>query len=190
MKLMKIEELKRLITGIVEKNKEIGESLYFSASFTDKYELGSFDVEEKHGIKDVLENISKLLELRIFNNAVELKATREHMGIGELSVRTIDESVEGWLKEITGSNLESDYETFEQCQLLDIDLKRSNIQATPGMVYTATGGQYYMPIELSDNSTPCLRVKYYVPKYNPENPATIHASITDWRCMGIEVNNR
>ena len=150
---------------------------FYVVAMTDRYIVGEWPISGK----DTSLQEHKILELRIFNEDVEYKWYRGNIG-EKFRYRKISDNE---AKEIYE-------EPFEEYQLLDIDLQKSSIDLLPCEVKTAKGGKYYLPINGINNikkDFPYVKVKYYIPKYNPEDKTTVHSYVKDWRLAGFCVKN-
>lgn len=141
---------------------------YYTAALTDEFVTGAWP-EESHKITDE-KKIDKVLELRVFNEDGEYKWFRGNIG-SEFTYRKLFDSESG-----------DEYEEpIEESQLLDVDSTRLGGRR----VHTANGGSYELPFEVKTGDTPCVKVKYYVPRYNPDDKGTVHAYVKDWRLAGF-----
>ena len=132
---------------------------YFSAAFTDQYQIGIWNSTPLNGDED------KLIELRIFNEQGEIKLIRSDIG-------------KGFLMRVQDQDETKEY--FDVHQFLDIDTKIPLDEA--GRVTATGGGQYWLPGEVACLKNARLLVRNYI-KYTE---LTGQAYIYDWRCVRFE----
>jgi hypothetical protein len=139
--------------------KEAAEKIsdgWIIAALTDKYIVDSWPCALTG---DIEKSENKVLEIRIFNQSCEMKISRAEMG-ADLRFRMLSD--------------ESEAETFDELQYLDIDDKRLGSGNT---VYATGGGAYNLPLESKKDAK--LRIRYYIGKYEE----TGQARIADWRAV-------
>ena len=119
----------------IEKN--MAESGYVVASFTDRYVVDCWPTQEPMDEK-------KLLEIRVFNEDMESKLFRSDLGKQFL------------LHEVNDREEKRDY--MDDWQYLDIDTKKSEESFTKnGRVFTTGGGMYKLPIGKMENAGVLVR---------------------------------
>ena len=148
---------------------------YYVAALTDEYKVGFWPIVDDF---DIVMTTGKLLEFRVFNEDVEYKWFRGNIS-EELSYRKLADD------DKTSEKYER---AIEEQQLLDLDFKKSDSYKMPGTVNMSRGGKFYLPLpegEISKSDKPGIIVKYYVPKYDPNDSTTVHAYVKDWRLAGF-----
>lgn len=174
-----ISDVKKCIQEMSRKAFENADrdQIYYAATLTDMFRLGIWEDDESR--KLITQPLSiKLLELRVFNKDVELKAWRSDIG-SQFQVRIIDDRPEPNTIMNNDSDAKRNKDFFEEVQLLDIDRNRSgssnNIKATGG-------GCYSLPEHIFKMKNPGLLVRHYIDRYEQ----TGNAFVRDWRCVGFE----
>lgn len=148
-------------SGIVDKYKKM--EGYVFAAFTDGLLLGIWD----QNIDFITEKWDRLLELRIFNENMEVKCYRASIG-REFYERIMDK------------NEEENYDFYEENQILDIDTLRSaELNRETGDVLTTGGGRYHLPVVMTENVS--IVTRHYI----RENEQTGQAEEFDWRMVGF-----
>lgn len=146
---------------------------YYTVALTDQYLVGAWPLD-----KDILvdeNNRKKILELRVFNSQGEYKWMRSNIG------------TEFHYRMLFDSEVENRFECpVIEKQLLDVDSTRLNGKN----IHTANGGSYKLPFEVTKSDTPCIIIKYYIPKYDEENFSTVHSYVQDWRLAGFSLDDR
>lgn len=145
---------------------------YYVAALTDEYIVGKWP-EHRDKLED---KDNKILEIRVFNPSGEHKWSRQTVG-DEFNYRYLADDSDLYEKPIIGY------------QLFDIKKVNGEYPQTPGQVYTANGGSYYMPIQLSNSDEPVIVYKCYVPKLGNE-ASTIHSFVKDWRLSDFCPNGK
>lgn len=146
---------------------------YYVAALTDEYIVGCWPVhKDKLNDKD-----SRILEIRVFNRDGEHKWSRQTVG-GEFTYRYLSDDNDVYEEPITGY------------QLFDIKKIDGKYPKTPGVVSTANGGSYYMPIAISDSDEPVIVYKSYVPKLIKGETSTVHSYAKDWRLSDFCVDRK
>lgn len=150
---------------ILDKIKNVfsncGDNTFFVAQYTDKFDIGIWN-------ENTIENTSKLLELRVFDNKKEWKLFRSDLGKDFYSRYEDD----------TGKNEGVDY--FDEIQLLDIDITRSSKDSR--QIYTTAGGRYNLPKYISDLDWAAIRVRHYFGVDNESGQAFIR----DYRLVDFD----
>ena len=150
---------------ILDKIKNVfsncGDNTFFVTQYTDKFDIGIWN-------ENTIENTSKLLELRVFDNKKEWKLFRSDLGKDFYSRYEDD----------TGKNEGVDY--FDEIQLLDIDITRSSKDSR--QIYTTAGGRYNLPKDISDLDRAAIRVRHYFGVDNESGQAFIR----DYRLVDFE----
>ena len=148
---------------------------YYVAALTDEYRVGKWPEEDSFDIEKAQ---NKLLELRIFNEKAEYKWFRGNIGESFLYRKLAD-------RDETSACYE---EPIEEYQILDIDMSQMTPATLPGRVKMSIGGSFYLPLydEKGREFEPCVRIKYYLPKYEQKEAPVIHSYVKDWRLAGFE----
>lgn len=146
---------------------------YFVAALTDEYIVGIWP-DDRDKLKD---KTGKILEVRVFNKQGEHKWSRTIIG-KDFSYRYLSDETTNYEKPIEGY------------QLLDVKKIDGKYPTTPGEVYTATGGSYYLPIKLSESDEPVIVYKSYIPKLDVNVPSSVHSYVKDWRLSDFCPNRK
>lgn len=134
---------------------------YVFAAFTDELIIG----EWKQNMSFIDAKRDRLLELRIFNEEMEVKYYRTSIS-REFCERIIDR------------NNEDQTEFYEETQILDIDTLRSKeLNQETGDVLATGGGQYHLPVEMTENVSIVTR------QYIRKNEHSGQAEVYDWRLV-------
>lgn len=161
-KLVKNNDIEKVLNEINEDFPDATGSTFFVAQYTDKFDVGICN-------KDIIKNVNKLLELRVFDKNKEWKLFRSDIG-KDFSYRCRKED---------DTKEEGTY-YFDEVQLLDINTSRSN--KAPGVMYTTAGGSYYLPKDIADLDRAAIRVRHYFGVDSESGQAFIR----DYRLVNFE----
>ena len=159
---VKNNDIEKVLNEINEDFLAATDSTFFVAQYTDKFDVGIWN-------KDIIENVNKLLELRVFDKNKEWKLFRSDIG-KDFSYRCQKED----------DNKEEDMDYFDEVQLLDIDTIRSS--KAPGLMYTTAGGSYNLPKDIEYLDRAAIRVRHYFGVNNESGQAFIR----DYRLVDFE----
>ncbi|EHO48077.1 hypothetical protein HMPREF9099_03143 [Lachnospiraceae bacterium oral taxon 082 str. F0431] len=135
---VKNNDIEKVLNEINEDFPDATGSTFFVAQYTDKFDVGIWN-------KDIIKNVNKLLELRVFDKNKEWKLFRSDIG-KDFSYRC--------QKEDNTKEEGADY--FDEVQLLDIDTSRS--KKAPGVMHTTAGGSYNLPKDIEYLDRAAIRV--------------------------------
>ena len=138
---VKNNDIEKVLNEINEDFPDATGSTFFVAQYTDKFDVGMWN-------KDIIKNVNKLLELRVFDKNKEWKLFRSDIG-KDFSYRC--------QKEDNTKEEGADY--FDEVQLLDIDTSRS--KKAPGVMHTTAGGSYNLPKDIEYLDRAAIRVRHY-----------------------------
>ena len=138
---VKNNHIEKVLNEINEDFSGSTDSTFFVAQYTDKFDVGIWN-------KDIIKNVNKLLELRVFDKNKEWKLFRSDIGKG-FSYRCQKED----------DNKEEGMDYFDEIQLLDIDTSRS--KKAPGVMHTTAGGSYNLPKDIEYLDRAAIRVRHY-----------------------------
>ena len=138
---VKNNDIEKVLNEINEDFPDAKGSTFFVAQYTDKFDVGIWN-------KDIIKNVNKLLELRVFDKNKEWKLFRSDIG-KDFSYRC--------QKEDNTKEEGADY--FDEVQLLDIDTSRS--KKAPGVMHTTAGGSYNLPKDIEYLDRAAIRIRHY-----------------------------
>lgn len=138
---VKNNHIEKVLNEINEDFSGSTDSTFFVAHYTDKFDVGIWN-------KDIIKNVNKLLELRVFDKNKEWKLFRSDIG-KDFSYRFQGED----------DNKGEGVDYFDEIQLLDIDTKRS--KKAPGVMHTTAGGSYNLPKDIEYLDRAAIRVRHY-----------------------------
>ena len=121
-----------MIEKMIKEAAEIPGGCYV-AMFTDEFRAG--DNSELESV--AVAKVDKLLELRVFNSDMEYKVYRSDIG-REFMTRVLRDA-------------DDDRDTFDEVQMLDIDVPAS-LKESDGYVRATGGGRYHVPITKIDDA--------------------------------------
>lgn len=159
---VKNNDIEKVLNEINEDFSGSIDSTFFVAQYTDKFDVGIWN-------KDIIKNVNKLLELRVFDKNKEWKLFRSDIG-KDFSYRCQRED----------DNKEEGVDYFDEVQLLDIDTKRSSKDSRK--MCTMAGGKYNLPKDISDFDRAAIRVRHYFGVDNESGQAFIR----DYRLVDFE----
>lgn len=165
-KLVKNNDIEKVLNEINEDFPDVTGSTFFVAQYTDKFDVGIWN-------KDIIENVNKLLELRVFDKNKEWKLFRSDIG---------KDFIYRCQKEDNTKEEGADY--FDEVQLLDIDTSSS--KKAPGVMHTTAGGSYNLPKEIADLDRAAIRVRHYFGVDSESGQAFIR----DYRLVDFESANK
>ena len=117
-------------------------------------------------LNEFIDAENKILEIRVFSKAGEMKLSRPDIGSKFYFREIFDE----------GEN-KDERDHYDELQYLDIDEKAG---VTSDGKVTATGGGTYM-LPVSNIKDACIRIRYYFGKYSK----TGQARVEDWRVVEL-----
>lgn len=138
---VKNNDIEKVLNEINEDFSGSTDSTFFVAQYTDKFDVGIWN-------KDIIKNVNKLLELRVFDKNKEWKLFRSDIG-KDFSYRFQGED----------DNKEEGVDYFDEIQLLDIDTSRQS--KDPGVMHTTAGGSYNLPKDIPDLDRAAIRIRHY-----------------------------
>ena len=159
---VKNNDIEKVLNEINEDFPDAKGSTFFVAQYTDKFDVGIWN-------KDIIKNVNKLLELRVFDKNKEWKLFRSDIG-KDFSYRCQKED----------NNKEEGVDYFDEVQLLDIDITKSS--KGKKMMCTAAGGKYNLPKDISDLDRAAIIVRHYFGVDNESGQAFIR----DYRLVDFE----
>ena len=159
---VKNNDIEKVLNEINEDFSASTDRPFFVAQYTDKFDVGIWN-------KDIIKNVNKLLELRVFDKNKEWKLFRSDIG-KDFSYRCQKED----------DNKEEGVDYFDEVQLLDIDTKRSSKDSRK--MCTMAGGKYNLPKDISDFDRAAIRVRHYFGVDNESGQAFIR----DYRLVDFE----
>lgn len=159
---VKNNDIEKVLNEINEDFPDATGSTFFVAQYTDKFDVGIWN-------KDIIKNVNKLLELRVFDKNKEWKLFRSDIG-KDFSYRFQGED----------DNKGEGVYYFDEIQLLDIDTKRSSKDSRK--MCTMAGGKYNLPKDISDLDRAAIRVRHYFGVDNESGQAFIR----DYRLVDFE----
>lgn len=159
---VKNNDIEKVLNEINEDFSGSTDSTFFVAQYTDKFDVGIWN-------KDIIKNVNKLLELRVFDKNKEWKLFRSDIG-KDFSYRFQGED----------DNKGEGVYYFDEIQLLDIDTSRSS-KAT-GVMHTTAGGSYNLPKDIPDLDRAAIRIRHYFGVDNESGQAFIR----DYRLVDFE----
>ncbi|MCM1101237.1 MAG: CRISPR-associated protein Csx19 [Clostridium sp.] len=171
--------------GSMEQFWQLAETMeqgFLFAMLTDEVVLERWPLSEE-GKKNFRAGERKLLDIRIFNQERELRMFRGNVG-GAFRGRALEDGTDargGRRRSAECRNEEfRDEEFWDEEQYLDIDTERSEtLFAREGMVQTAGGGRYRLPLEGFVNAK--IRIRNYLDYYEE----TGQAYVKDWRLTDL-----
>lgn len=159
---VKNNDIEKVLNEINEDFPDAKGSTFFVAQYTDKFDVGIWN-------KDIIKNVNKLLELRVFDKNKEWKLFRSDIG-KDFSYRCQKED----------NNKEEGVDYFDEVQLLDIDITKSS--KGKKMMCTTAGGKYNLPKDISDLDRAAIIVRHYFGVDNESGQAFIR----DYRLVDFE----
>ena len=138
---VKNNDIEKVLNEINEDFPDATGSTFFVAQYTDKFYVGIWN-------KDIIKNVNKLLELRVFDKNKEWKLFRSDIG---------KDFIYRFQGEDDNKGEGMDY--FDEVQLLDIDTSRP--EKDPGVMYTTAGGSYNLPKDIADLDWAAIRIRHY-----------------------------
>ena len=159
---VKNNDIEKVLNEINEDFPDATGSTFFVAQYTDKFDVGIWN-------KDIIKNVNKLLELRVFDKNKEWKLFRSDIG-KDFSYRCQKED----------NNKEEGVDYFDEVQLLDIDITKSS--KGKKMMCTTAGGKYNLPKDISDLDRAAIIVRHYFGVDNESGQAFIR----DYRLVDFE----
>jgi hypothetical protein len=159
---VKNNDIEKVLNEINEDFPDAKGSTFFVAQYTDKFDVGIWN-------KDIIKNVNKLLELRVFDKNKEWKLFRSDIG-KDFSYRCQKED----------NNKEEGVDYFDEVQLLDIDITKSSNGKK--MMCTTAGGKYNLPKDISDLDRAAIIVRHYFGVDNESGQAFIR----DYRLVDFE----
>lgn len=172
----RIEEID--LISLMLKEYGYSNSNKYVAFFTDKLDCGYCD----NGILNPkITDIEHLLDIRIFSQDREFRATRSQIG-NDFVWRIADDSIfKEKLKQIENKiDKDFEYRTFKENNYLDIDSKKNSTLDRGFYNVTATGGgSYSLPVD--EKVTRIITQSYL--NYSDNDGSII---VADWRIVGFE----
>ena len=159
---VKNNDIEKVLNEINEDFPDATGSTFFVAQYTDKFDVGIWN-------KDIIKNVNKLLELRVFDKNREWKLFRSDIG-KDFSYRLQGED----------DNKEEGVYYFDEVQLLDIDTSKEYKKSE--LMKTTAGGEYNLPKDISDLDRAAIRVRHYFGVDNESGQAFIR----DYRLVDFE----
>ena len=151
---VKNDDIEKVLNEINEDFTDATDGTFFVAQYTDKFDVGVWN-------KEIIKNVNKLLELRVFDKNKEWKLFRSDIG-KDFSYRC--------QKEDNTKEEGADY--FDEVQLLDIDTKRPSKDDSRKMC-TMAGGEYNLPKYIDDLDRAAIIVRHYFGVDNESGQAFI-----------------